>query len=554
MCISTDNIGMIQDPEIKTPPRGKKQLMSFRDIMGNILDSTQQTVVIRDIEADEVPEIFKGLDFIQAITFSHCKIKKINNLPDSVTKLQIIRTRVRKLSDIEIPPKLEDLFLSSTKLDGDIKFSNSHIKNFGLTNDTITSINLKNTNIVCLNLEKNCLTELCELPDTLEHLDANSNKITKVDLPPNIKECSLRGNELTEMPKIPPTMLKLDISSNNLYDKIIKELPDSIVDLSVSYSSIAGIAQLPKKLIRLTADSNKISECCPFPKTLTFIDLSNNAFIKFPDLPENVEEVIFDNNPVSNFPTLPKSCRKISVKGTNIRQSDVPFEILGNEGLQFIMDDEKYPKNSRLGWGATSLTNEDFTTTPKTPKQEHAKQGFPDVVDFLDYSQKHESEIFNEYVEFAKITPGKISFEEFKLMKEQSQLIASAMGKQENTTAPPNPSKRNENAIMYEDPYTGKIRMVSHYDNDDEPHEFSVTNENTNENYSVIEHCAKQCKTQIKKIPGRVSPPLPTGGGSSSTTPPESSSTPAKSPRSKTPPQRQVLIHMLSTTKDVIVI
>ena len=76
------------------------------------------------------------------------------------------------------------------------------------------------TNLKILNCEKNELTSLDNLPQSLETLDSGYNKLTNLDnLPPNLVELNCRYNKLTSLDNLPTNLQKLDYCGNPLtYD------------------------------------------------------------------------------------------------------------------------------------------------------------------------------------------------------------------------------------------------------------------------------------------------------------------------------------------------
>ena len=83
---------------------------------------------------------------------------------------------------------------------------------------TIILSNLKNyTKLKKFDCNYCDLTELPNLPNSLEYLSCNENKLTELpDLPNSLIDLSCNDNKLTELPDLPNSLTHLYCSDNNL--------------------------------------------------------------------------------------------------------------------------------------------------------------------------------------------------------------------------------------------------------------------------------------------------------------------------------------------------
>ncbi len=107
-------------------------------------------------------------------------------------------------------------------------------------------LNIKNNNylseikgefcehLVVINISNHGLSELPNLPETLEVLNCDNGKLTKLpDIPKSLKLLDCHSNKLTVIPDLPDGLCELNCSSNILTD--IPKLPDSLKVFKCSY-------------------------------------------------------------------------------------------------------------------------------------------------------------------------------------------------------------------------------------------------------------------------------------------------------------------------------
>ena len=116
------------------------------------------------------------------------------------------------------------------------QFSRS-INQFSISNVSITTIPadfFKNFNeLEYFACDMNELTELPELPDSLEDLLCASNQLIELPkLPKKLKHLFCQSNQLTELPKLPEKLVYLYCGENQLIE--LPELPKSLNTLYCS--------------------------------------------------------------------------------------------------------------------------------------------------------------------------------------------------------------------------------------------------------------------------------------------------------------------------------
>ncbi|KAI9140112.1 hypothetical protein BKA69DRAFT_1081939 [Paraphysoderma sedebokerense] len=167
-------------------------------------------------------------------------------------------------------------------------------------------------------------------PNGLRHLDLSRNQITNLpDLPPKLEVLDCKLNPITEFPKLPNTLQSLCFSECNIEYIPPNYLPYGLRSLNLSCNQITNLPGLPPKLetLRINGNQNlelpklpeslrsldfygsKIRYIPPnyFPDGLRHLDLSWNEIGRLPDLPPKLKVLKVNGNPNLELPKLPKT-------------------------------------------------------------------------------------------------------------------------------------------------------------------------------------------------------------------------------------------------------
>lgn len=119
------------------------------------------------------------------------------------------------------------------------------------------------------------LETLPPLPDTLEILEINNNRITILpQLPPNLIHLFCSHNKLTSLPSLPSALKLLNCSFNPIQN--LPPLPLNLSDLSCVYNELTHLPPLPNRLESLVITGNKLT-CLPeLPYKLKYLYCSGN--------------------------------------------------------------------------------------------------------------------------------------------------------------------------------------------------------------------------------------------------------------------------------------
>lgn len=181
------------------------------------------------------------------------------------------------------------------------------------------SLNLAKLDISINNL---IIIDCSHLPQRLQILFAHSNKILNIiyNFPIHLKYLNLQRNYLSSLPELPPVLETLNISDNCFSE--IPPLPSSLQQLFADNNSITVIPQsLPESLKDLCLCYNYISNIPEsLPKNLEAICIEHNQLRGLPETwPESIYIVRANNNPLNSLPSrIPVSVRYFATDSDKI--------------------------------------------------------------------------------------------------------------------------------------------------------------------------------------------------------------------------------------------
>lgn len=162
------------------------------------------------------------------------------------------------------------------------------------------------TNLQSLSVNVNGLTELSDLPESLEYLYARNNQINFLgDFPSSLKKIDLRSNSLTYVNPFPEGVKDLKLCFNNI--ATISDLPDSLEIFYCAYNNLNALPDFPKNLTTALVYNNQISQIGALSLVINQLRIQNNLLTELPDLPETLTNLNISNNPltcVGDYPSV----------------------------------------------------------------------------------------------------------------------------------------------------------------------------------------------------------------------------------------------------------
>ncbi len=174
-----------------------------------------------------------------------------------------------------------------------------------------------------LNLERLQIEKYENIPDTVESIICNGNKIIKTlkGLPENLKRLYFNCYPLSTFDYLPPGLEYLECDASKIEE--IYNLPNSIKKLKISYyPHLKRIINLPEDLKELNLNHaiNLEEICCNFPKKLRKLNLSMTRLKEIPILSNNLTHFnISMNSQIKEISNLPPLLKVLTIFGTNIK-------------------------------------------------------------------------------------------------------------------------------------------------------------------------------------------------------------------------------------------
>jgi Leucine-rich repeat (LRR) protein len=153
--------------------------------------------------------------------------------------------------------------------------------------------------------------EILKLP-TLRILNCDNCDIKNIDLKDsNIIYLNISDNQLETMPLNMTKLISLLINGNTITN--IDYIHDDLQLLGVDNCEIKIINKLPAKLKRFSCNYVGLEKInCEFPKDLSEISLVGNMLTEIPKIHENIKILDLSDNPLRNF-VVPKSVEKYNI-------------------------------------------------------------------------------------------------------------------------------------------------------------------------------------------------------------------------------------------------
>jgi hypothetical protein len=168
--------------------------------------------------------------------------------------------------------------------------------------------------IETINVDDNRLIEIASFPLNLVRLSAKNNRIYILPEKMNAQLVSLDlfGNLLTELPELPATLMYLHVSNNHL-----KRLPEikhtQLIQLNCSNNDIEEIPELNQALMELTFSNNRVKRCPRLHGNIRTLICANNSLETPPTLVHGIQILQMDHNlRLGRLPVLVNSLRSVS--------------------------------------------------------------------------------------------------------------------------------------------------------------------------------------------------------------------------------------------------
>ena len=307
--------------------------MSLNTIISEYLMNLSDVFIASNIKFDELPEIMKTFTNIKNMSLTYCGLKSLINLPPNLIKLDIKGNDIFDLSDTVLPHNIIELNVSNNK-----------IKNINIQK-------LKKLKI--LHMMYNPFTNnILLVPENIEEINASNTNLLSTKCFSTLKN------------------LKTLILNFTPIDSI-ENLPDSIVDLSVSRTKLGNnpdthgtIFKLPKKIMKFVSHSSDIKGFAfdAFPKTLTYLDLYDNLLKTMPCLPDVMSYVDISKNILESVANIPQSIQN--------------YDCNDNPLLKFTPEQSKILSNLDKIQGNTIILN--------TPDNDNDANNYNDEFSWLD--------------------------------------------------------------------------------------------------------------------------------------------------------------------------
>jgi Leucine-rich repeat (LRR) protein len=235
------------------------------------LDCLKEEYANLEAEHDKYYDMWRAL--VDTMNGYVAKIKDFDGINKRVVKAE--EEKLVNLSDDHID--YTKIYKKNSPTEFDCSGSNV-VKTISNIRPTVKVFNCSNT----------CISELPELPDSLEELNCSNTNITKLPkLPNGLKILRWEECGLEELPELPDSLIHLIVGGNRLVT--LPKLPDGLEILVCCRNELKSLPTLPtKKLIRLDCFMNKFKALPELPNTLQYLWV--DPYITMLNKPQNLKE------------------------------------------------------------------------------------------------------------------------------------------------------------------------------------------------------------------------------------------------------------------------
>ncbi|MDB5226109.1 MAG: hypothetical protein JWN78_302 [Bacteroidota bacterium] len=221
-------------------------------------------------------------------------------------KLKRLQCSSMELTELaELPPSLEDLEAYANHLTSLPDLPHT-LKILNCGDNLLTAIPALPDSLDYIQCYQNLLTSFPALPNTIHHLRFEKNQISVLPvLPDSLYFLGARENKITTLPPLPSHLHDLDVSENQLTS--LPALPPLLVNFYFDHNNISSLPVLPDSIVNLNGARNHLTSLPPLPVNLENLYLVHNDLTSIPTLPNKIYRLILDSNYITSLPSLPES-------------------------------------------------------------------------------------------------------------------------------------------------------------------------------------------------------------------------------------------------------
>ncbi len=314
-----------------------------------------------------IPEELLSLKQLTYLNLSYCGIKKIENLPSTLTHVHLRSNQIEKIEGLPaslehvslsynqivkiegLPASLEHVSLSYNQI---VKIEGlpSFLEHVDFIGNRIEKIEGLPSSLEHVDLSENQIVKVEGLPATLERVYLNSNQILKIEgLPSSLEHVDLSYNQIVKIEGLPSSLERVDLRSNQILK--IEGLPATLERVYLSENKIGKIEGLPESLRDLDLSGNQIRKIEGLPVSLEYVDLSYNQIVKIEGLHSSLQVISLEENEIKKIENLPSGVQKIEIYSNPIY--GYPHALLGDYLLHFDFLTHYHKWNAALEQGDT---------------------------------------------------------------------------------------------------------------------------------------------------------------------------------------------------------
>jgi hypothetical protein len=243
-------------------------------------------LVLDNLDIKEIPEILSTYDWVTKLEINNTGISELKNLPPNLISLSAKSNQIETFDQSKFGDKLQTIDLTNNMIreisdihdifmlsfEDNLLYAVKELKNvtyLTLKNNHLKDLPKFDGEIKGLDISKNFISNIDELPDSLEYLGCDELGQLEIigKFPASLKQLKASGCRIKKIPnKFPVFLEEIDISDNYL-ESILPEYSPNLKKIDASKNKLQFVRPLPPWVEKLIITDNNIHVCAEHIKS-----------------------------------------------------------------------------------------------------------------------------------------------------------------------------------------------------------------------------------------------------------------------------------------------
>ena len=254
----------------------------------NPIEIEDDKIIFNNTFNEPLYSYIKILVLKNTIVFGSEFNQNLSMLPSNITKIFLGKNFQKSL--IDIPSSVKSIiFANDSVFTGSFDYLHNDLEELVISDNYDININKLPHNLINLVLGKKFSSKIHNFSSKLKYLDIGKSYINNLDNLPETLETLVIGGKFNGKIIYPDKLKHFIISADSEYNSELKDLPKSLIYLSIQNNYVFQILNLPENLFCIELGEFYNGNIIKFPKNLKKIKLCRDFIFDFTFIPESVE-------------------------------------------------------------------------------------------------------------------------------------------------------------------------------------------------------------------------------------------------------------------------